>query len=179
MGNPIGPPETVGDGQTATWVALAQGTFQVTEAVPTGWDLATAPCTGATANSAITDGRSITLGDTTNNDAVCTFTNTQRGQIVVTKDTDPEGNSGTFPVTLAGPNAFSETGNWWTTAASTRSSRRPVPPYNLTENLTGLPYTLDSITCARGGHARPSELHGERRRLDHVHGHQRRRSRGR
>ena len=150
MGNPIGAPQTVGDGQTATWVALAQGTFQVTEAVPTGWDLATAPCTGASANSAITNGRSITLGDTTNNDAVCTYTNTQRGQIVVTKDTDPEGNSGTFPVTLAGPNAFSETGNLVDDGGQHTFLAPPGTPYNLTENLTGLPYTLDSITCARG-----------------------------
>jgi hypothetical protein len=149
-GNPIGAPQTVGDGQTATWVALAQGTFQVTEAVPTGWDLATAPCTGASANSAITNGRSITLGDTTNNDAVCTFTNTQRGQIVVTKDTDPEGNSGTFPVTLAGPNAFSESANLVDDGGQHTYLAPPGTPYNLTEDLTGLPYTLDNIACSRG-----------------------------
>ena len=150
-GNPIGAPQTVSDGQTATWVGLAQGTFQVTEAVPTGWDLATAPCTGDTSDSAITNGRSITLGDTTSNDAVCTFTNTQRGQILVTKDTNPEGNSGTFPVTLAGPNAFSDTGNLVDDGGQHTFLAPPGTPYNLTENLTGLPYTLDSITCARGG----------------------------
>jgi hypothetical protein len=149
-GNPIGAPQTVSDGQTATWVALAQGTFQVTEAVPTGWDLATAPCTGASSNSAITNGRSITLGDTTNNDAVCTFTNTQRGQIVVTKDTNPEGNSGTFPVTLAGPNSFSDTGNLVDDGGQHTFLAPPGNPYNLTENLTGLPYTLENIACVRG-----------------------------
>jgi len=149
-GNPIGAPQTVSDGQTATWVGLAQGTFQVTEAVPTGWDLATAPCTGDTSDSAITNGRSITLGDTTSNDAVCTFTNTQRGQILVTKDTNPEGNSGTFPVTLAGPNAFSDTGNLVDDGGQHTFLAPPGTPYNLTENLTGLPYTLDSITCMNG-----------------------------
>jgi Domain of unknown function (DUF5979) len=149
-GNPIGSPQTVSDGQTATWIGLAQGTFQVTEAVPGGWDLSTAPCSGASANSAITNGRSITLGDTTNNDAVCTFTNTKRGQILVTKDTDPDGNSGTFPVMLTGPNAFSETGNLVDDGGQHTFLAPPGNPYSLTENLSGLPYTLDSITCSRG-----------------------------
>jgi hypothetical protein len=70
------------------------------------------------------------------------------GKVVVTKDTDPEGNSGTFPVTLTGPNAYSANGTL--TNDGGQHTFDPVPAgsgYALSENLTGLPYDLTSIVC--------------------------------
>ena len=82
----------------------------------------------------------------------CTVTNdADPGTVTVTKDTDPEGGTGPFPVTLAGPNGFSQTKSLAADGSSDTFTDVPADnPYSLTENLTGLPYALDSITCTRG-----------------------------
>jgi hypothetical protein len=41
----------------------------------------------------------------------CTVTNdADPGQVIVTKETNPEGGTGSFPITLTGPNAYSSNG---------------------------------------------------------------------
>ena len=62
--------------------------YVVTEAVPAGWDLTSATCA---------DGSPVTNIDLSPGETVtCTFTNTQRGTIVVEKQTNPDGASGSF-----------------------------------------------------------------------------------
>jgi hypothetical protein len=79
----------------------------------------------------------------------CTVTNAaDPGQVIVTKDTDPEGGTGTFPITLTGPDAYSENGTL--TNDGGQHTFDPVPAgsgYALGENLTGLQYNLTSIVC--------------------------------
>ncbi len=68
--------------------------------------------------------------------------------MIVTKDTDPEGNSGTFPVTLTGPNAYNENGTLIDDGGQHTFDPVPVGSgYALSENLAGLPYDLTSIVC--------------------------------
>ncbi len=107
----------------------------------------------------------------------CTVTNdADPGTVTVTKDTDPEGGTGPFPVTLAGPNGFSQTKSLAADGSSDTFTDVPADnPYSLTENLTGLPYALDSISCTRGATTLdPGELPPAARRLDPMRGEQRR-----
>jgi len=72
------------------------GTYIVTETVPTGWDLTAMSCleTGGNSisNSGPTGPSTITLIIEAGETVTCTFTNTQRGQIVIAKTTDPASN---------------------------------------------------------------------------------------
>jgi hypothetical protein len=84
-----------GESQTYTGVA-STGSSSVTETVPAGWDLTSATCDNGDPVTAIT----VTIGGTT----TCTFTNTQRGTIVIKKVTDPNPDASTtsFSFTSAG-----------------------------------------------------------------------------
>ena len=96
--------------------------------------------------------------------------------MTVTKDTDPEGGTGPFPVTLAGPNGFSQTKSLAADGSSDTFTAVPADnPYNLTEDLTG------SAVHARQHHlherpdrSEPGELPGAARRVDPMRSEQRR-----
>jgi uncharacterized repeat protein (TIGR01451 family) len=67
---------------------LTPGTYSVTEVAEPGWDLTSATCNDGSDPSAI----DLSAGET----VVCTFTNTQRGHIIVDKVTDPSGSEQSF-----------------------------------------------------------------------------------
>jgi hypothetical protein len=62
--------------------------YSLAEAVPTGWDLTAAVCSDG---SPVTD-----IAVSPDETVTCTFTNARRGTIVVEKQTDPDGASGSF-----------------------------------------------------------------------------------
>ncbi len=66
-------------------------TYSVVELDTPGWDLTEATCTGGRNPVSVT----LSAGET----VTCTFTNTQRGAIVVEKQTDPDGAAGDFTFT--------------------------------------------------------------------------------
>lgn len=74
--------------------SLAAGAYSVTETVPAGWDLTNTSCSDGSSVSAIqlTSGESVT----------CTFTNTKRGHLVVSKTTDPLNDPTPFTISLSG-----------------------------------------------------------------------------
>jgi large repetitive protein len=82
----------------------------------------------------------------------CTVTNDANpGTVTVSKDTNPEDGTGPFVVTLTGPNTFLQTKSLAGDGSSDSFTAVPADnPYNLAETLTGLPYTLESITCVNG-----------------------------
>ena len=84
---------SLSDGQTNTSPDLLAGTYSVAETVPTGWDQTSATCTDGSPVTAI----SITAGET----VTCTFTNTQRGSLVVQKTTIPAADQTSFPITAS------------------------------------------------------------------------------
>lgn len=111
-------------------------TYEVAETVPAGWDL-----TSATCNSGETIG-SIDLdpGET----VTCTFTNTQRGHIIVDKVTLPSGDTQSFAFTTTGTGY---TGFNLTDAAAPNDQELKPGVYSVTEtavagwDLTGLSCT--------------------------------------
>ncbi|MGC8879601.1 MAG: SdrD B-like domain-containing protein [Anaerolineae bacterium] len=78
--------------------ALVPGVYTVTEAVPDGWDLTGATCSDGSPVDAI----DLQAGEV----VTCTFTNTQRGEIVVVKETEPAGAVGEFTFTASYTDAF-------------------------------------------------------------------------
>ena len=76
------------DGQTNTSGLLVPGTYSAAENTPTGWDLTGASCDDGSAVGAI----GLQAGET----VTCTFTNTQRGRIIIVKQTDPDGSTQQF-----------------------------------------------------------------------------------
>ena len=86
---------TLSDGGEIIVSNLSAGIYSATEAVPAGWDLSTIVCddtdsSGNTATSTATF--NLQVGETVR----CVFTNTERGTIVVEKQTLPDGASDSF-----------------------------------------------------------------------------------
>ena len=71
--------------------ALPAGTYNVTETVPAGWDLTSATCSDGSPVTAI----DLSVGET----VTCTFTNTERGHILVDKVAEPAADSPDFDFT--------------------------------------------------------------------------------
>ena len=126
------------DGQTHdSGFTLAPGTYSVQENVPAGWRLTGTTCTDGSAPASIdlSPGESVT----------CTFTNTQDGRIVVTKQTDPNGSSQSFTfMTSYGPDFTLSDGQ-------SNSSGFTLSPgtYSVSENAVA-GWDLTSATCSDG-----------------------------
>src|ERR687888_806569 len=93
------------NGDTQTYAGVNPGNgYSVAETVPTGWDLTSSTCD---------DGSPVTNIDVSAGETVtCTFTDRQRGTIIVKKVTnpDPDPSNTSFPFTAAGgltPSTFS------------------------------------------------------------------------
>ena len=71
-----------------TTSGLAAGTYSVSEDAKVGWDLTASSCSDGSApgNIGLSPGETVT----------CTFENTQRGHIIVEKQTDPNGSTQSF-----------------------------------------------------------------------------------
>ena len=87
---------TIGDGGTITVPDLLPGTYSATEALPAGWDLTDISCDDDDSSGDIGTGVA-TFELAAGEDVTCTYTNTQRGSILVEKVTN--GGDGTFDFT--------------------------------------------------------------------------------
>jgi hypothetical protein len=85
---------------TRTFNNLSGGTYTITESATTGWDLASINC-GNAAGVAI-NGGAVTINLTAGQNVTCTYRNEQRGQVIVTKQTNPDGDPTQFSVTATG-----------------------------------------------------------------------------
>ena len=81
-----------GDGisQSIKFDNLANGSYDITETLPSGWQLNSTACSGGSDNGSLIDQTlSVVLG--VGEDVTCTFTNTvQPGKIIIVKDTVPD-----------------------------------------------------------------------------------------
>ena len=81
------------DGDSNTSTGLAPGTYSVSETVPDGWELTDASCDNGDTPDAIT----VAAG----NDVICTFLNQADANIIVEKQTDPDGSTVEFDFTAS------------------------------------------------------------------------------
>ncbi|MDQ3093924.1 MAG: hypothetical protein M3Q70_01980 [bacterium] len=128
---------------TKTFSNLLPGTYSVTETATTGWDMTGLVCgaggsvNGSTATITLAAGANVT----------CTYTNKLRGQIIVSKVTDPANDTTGFPISISpttgvapatartiatnSPQTFSVA---WGTAYSVSEDLSNLPAWTLTEN---------------------------------------------
>jgi uncharacterized repeat protein (TIGR01451 family) len=138
---------SITDGAQIVVDGLQGGTYMSTEVVPAGWDLTSIVCddqdsTGdvgtATATFRLQPGERI----------VCVFTNTQRGSILVEKQTDPPGAAQAFAFTGTAAGSISDNGRIRVDdlVPGTYTSTETVPPS----------WVLGSIACDDGASLTPS-----------------------
>jgi hypothetical protein len=138
---------------TQTFINLLPGTFEITETVPTGWQLTGLSCvSNGTGTSAIEDAATakaaITLAAT--GSVTCTFTDTQNDSITIIKEANPEG-SIAFPFTTTGTGLadFSLMDNG--TGSNTQTFSNLLPgTFIITETVpTG--WQLTALSCVSNG----------------------------
>jgi hypothetical protein len=119
--------------------------YSLSETVPTGWDQTGASCDDGSSPSNI----AVSAGET----VTCTFTNRQRGRIVVVKDAQPN-DPQDFTFTAAGglsPSSFQLDDDSDATLSNTRTFSNVVPQdgYSISETVPGT-WLQDSATCSDG-----------------------------
>jgi hypothetical protein len=82
------PDFQLADGESNDSGFLQPGTYSVTETTPTGWDLTSATCDDGSAPGSIT----LDAGEI----VTCTFNNQKDANIIVVKQTDPDGDTADF-----------------------------------------------------------------------------------
>lgn len=91
---------TASGSATQTFINIdPENTYTINETVPTGWDLSNVSCQNQTYDGSITPRNNTGFTITNGGTVTCTFTNTQRGTIIVEKQTDPDQASGSFTFT--------------------------------------------------------------------------------
>jgi plastocyanin len=116
---------------------LDAGTYAVSETVPTGWDLASATCDDGSDPSAI----DLAAGET----VTCTFTNQADSNIIVKKETNPDGSLQTFEFdTDYGANFSLADGG------SNDSGDIDPGTYSVSEINIPADWSLDTATCDDG-----------------------------
>ena len=133
------------------YTGLTSGLYTVTEAAESGWDLTNLQCVDSispagTSTSLSTRVASISLqpGET----VTCTFTNTQRAEIIVDKVTIPSGDTTAFPFTATGPNEYSDAFNLKDADAPWSSGAiLPGAGYAVSETVPA-GWDLTDVTCS-------------------------------
>lgn len=145
------------DGQMNDSGFLTPGqAYTVAETVPTGWELSSVNCSGAsTTPTDITNGKSVTpaAGEV----VTCTFNNTEQGKIIVKKETDPDGSAQSFDFLTSYDGDGTETSDFGLTDGQMNDSG-PLSPgtYTVAESVpTG--WDLTSISCL-GAATTPTDI---------------------
>jgi hypothetical protein len=137
----------IGDGGVLS-AEVVPGVYGATETVPGGWDLTSIVCNdGNSSGAGPTATYNVEPGETVR----CVFTNTiQNGNIVVVKQTDPDGSTASFDFTTNyGGGGFSLQDNQSNNSGQLLPSSE-AGAYSVAE--TGLPagWSLDSASCDDG-----------------------------
>jgi len=121
---------------TRTFTNLLPGVYTVTEGEVAGWDFADLTCSegveknGTTATITITPGANVS----------CTYTNRQRGQIIVQKVTQPAGDTRLFSVIASGGTIYS---NLTQSISTTQSA-----VYSVAQNTSANPYNISESSAS-------------------------------
>jgi uncharacterized repeat protein (TIGR01451 family) len=120
---------------------LSPGTYNVTETVPAGWELTNVACTAGTYDNIVLE-----AGET----VTCTFTNTERGTIVIEKQTDPAGGTGfAFTDDIEAPFNFSLGGGGTKTFFDVEPATYTVREVN--PLVMPGSYALTNLVCVEDG----------------------------
>ncbi|MGN6607629.1 MAG: prealbumin-like fold domain-containing protein [Jatrophihabitans sp.] len=143
---------SIGDGGSIVVPNLVPGTYTSTESDPTGFDLTNISCddgSSATPSSGSVATRTASFKLDPGETVTCTFTNTQRGTIIVKKLTDPAGSSGTFTFTGTAAGSIGDGGT------IVVSNLKPGT-YTSTESDPTPAFDLTGLSCDDAGSATPS-----------------------
>ena len=138
------------DGATQVFTDVAPGSYTITEAdlSGSGFDLTDLACDDASATIDLS-ARSVTLNVEAGDVVRCTFTNTQRGSIIIEKQTDPDGATESFAFSGAVTGSISD--------GQQLTASNVVPgTYTATEDSSTVGFFLSTIECNDGTSATPS-----------------------
>jgi plastocyanin len=146
---------TLKNGDTLTYVNVAPGTYTVTEAALPGWALTNLVCVDPSGNSTVDLGAgTATLQVASGETVTCTFTNVQRGKIIVKKVTNPASDTttdfGFTPSAALSPLAFNLKNGEAKTFADVVPNVPSGATYSVTESTIPAGWTLASATCDNG-----------------------------
>jgi plastocyanin len=158
-------PFTLSDGGSQAFSKVIPGTYTVTEADPApAFDLESLDCDDdASATPSTTSGRVATIKVDPGETVTCTYTNKQRGSIIIKKETNPDGASGSFSFahnvgsnsdpTVTTPFSLSDGGS------QTFTNVKPGN-YTVTESDPTPAFDLESLDCDDDASATPSTTAG-------------------
>ncbi|HEU4507265.1 MAG TPA: hypothetical protein VFR78_03435 [Pyrinomonadaceae bacterium] len=115
---------------------LVPGSYSVSETVPSGWDLTSATCVSSIMDTEAPGTIELDAGET----VTCTFTNRKRANLIVEKQTNPDGASGSFTFTGTAAGTISDGG-------MIAVSNLVPGNYTSTENSPAPNFDLTSIVC--------------------------------
>ena len=130
--------------------AVAPGKYTSTEAAKAGWDLTALSCDDANSTGSLAN-RQATFNVEAGESVTCTFTNTKRGQIVVQKQTNPDGDPQSFSFNAS----YDADGFALSDGQSNDSGDLDPGTYSVSENVPQ-GWDLDSATCDDGSN--PSSI---------------------
>ena len=120
------------DAAAANDQTLVPGNYSVSESVPSGWDLTTSPCVSSIGDTETAAALELDAGET----ITCTFNNRKRATLIVEKQTDPDGASGSFTFTGTAAGTISDGGNIpvgnLVPGTYTSTENNPAPNFDLT-----------------------------------------------
>ena len=112
------------------------GSYSVSETVPAGWDLTSATCVSSIGDTEGPGAIELDAGET----VTCTFNNRKRANLIVEKQTTPDGASGSFTFTGTAAGTISDDG-------MIGVSNLVPGTYTSTENDPAPNFDLTSIVC--------------------------------
>jgi hypothetical protein len=135
---------SLSDNGTKTFSNVAPGAYTVTESDPTpGFDLTALVCDDANSTENVgtrTAAINVEAGET----VTCVYTNTQRGSVVIEKQTNPDGASGSFAFTQNVDN----TGGFNLSDGGTKTFTNVSPgAYTVAESSPGPSFVLTALVC--------------------------------
>ncbi len=129
-----------GESNDSGW--LTSGTYEASEGAMAGWDLVSVVCDDQNSNGSVANSTAyidLDPGET----VTCTFTNRQRGTIIINKFTDPSGGTGfAFANTIAEPFTFTLDDYQTETFLEVVAGN-----YLVSEDDPAPGYTLSTVTC--------------------------------
>ena len=140
-------------GSTSAAQSVPPGNYVFTEAAVDGWDVTGVTCDdgrSAQPSSGSVSQRTATFAIEAGESVICTFTNTKRGTITVTKETAPVGDPQDFVFTTTGSglSGFSLDTDVADAALPASRSFALVPgPYSVRETLPILGWDFTSVAC--------------------------------
>lgn len=137
---------SISDGQTLTVAGLAAGTYQATETLPNGWDIASIACDDRD-SSGDPASKTATFRLGAGEIVRCMFTDAKRGTIVVKKRTDPVGSVGTFSFSGSASGSIGDGGEIVVSNLPSNRAYNATGVYTSTEANPTPNFDLTSISC--------------------------------